>query len=260
MDGVNPDITFVDGDFNLVGSNSNHAAAHPSHHHQHLGGGGSLPTPHQQKEEGTAADADDEVSGWQTDDDGPLSERAAVIALDQSGVDEMAAGVVLICGHMLCQPCWDRYEELHNDRHLANDNDPAMAPMRCPCCRFELWHETCECLHYPPVMPVHPEDPGAPAAYRAKWARADRQPYRYSEDLWATRYPATFAEGAEIDGICERWYLDFLEIAWKKGQVDGTLLDVWTGEMEGWMDENFVKNVFQTICGENVQVKVIRDT
>lgn len=29
--------------------------------------------------------------------------------------------------------------------------------------------------------------------------------------------------------------------------------------MEGWMDENFVKNVFQTVLGEAVQVKVIRD-
>ena len=31
------------------------------------------------------------------------------------------------------------------------------------------------------------------------------------------------------------------------------------GEMEGWMDETFIKNVFQTVSGENVQVKVIRD-
>jgi hypothetical protein len=31
------------------------------------------------------------------------------------------------------------------------------------------------------------------------------------------------------------------------------------GEMEGWMDENFVKNLFQTSMGETVQVKVIRD-
>jgi hypothetical protein len=31
------------------------------------------------------------------------------------------------------------------------------------------------------------------------------------------------------------------------------------GEMEGWMDENFIKNIFQTVLGESVQVKVIRD-
>ena len=31
------------------------------------------------------------------------------------------------------------------------------------------------------------------------------------------------------------------------------------GEMEGWMDETFIKNVFQTVLGETVQVKVIRD-
>ena len=29
--------------------------------------------------------------------------------------------------------------------------------------------------------------------------------------------------------------------------------------MEGWMDETFVKGVFSTVLGENVQVKVIRD-
>lgn len=29
--------------------------------------------------------------------------------------------------------------------------------------------------------------------------------------------------------------------------------------MEGWMDETFIKNVFQTVLGETVQVKVIRD-
>ncbi|KAK0751809.1 hypothetical protein B0T18DRAFT_426393 [Schizothecium vesticola] len=34
---------------------------------------------------------------------------------------------------------------------------------------------------------------------------------------------------------------------------------LWMGEMEGWMDENFVKNLFSTVLGESVQVKVIRD-
>lgn len=29
--------------------------------------------------------------------------------------------------------------------------------------------------------------------------------------------------------------------------------------MEGWMDENFVKQAFNTLLGETVQVKVIRD-
>lgn len=31
------------------------------------------------------------------------------------------------------------------------------------------------------------------------------------------------------------------------------------GELEPWMDENFVKQVWQTVCGEAVNVKVIRD-
>ncbi|OAA53924.1 mRNA-binding post-transcriptional regulator [Niveomyces insectorum RCEF 264] len=34
---------------------------------------------------------------------------------------------------------------------------------------------------------------------------------------------------------------------------------LWMGELEPWMDENFVKNVFTTVSGENVNVKVIRD-
>jgi RNA recognition motif-containing protein len=34
---------------------------------------------------------------------------------------------------------------------------------------------------------------------------------------------------------------------------------LWMGEMEGWMDENFIKNIFQTVLAEGVQVKVIRD-
>jgi RNA recognition motif-containing protein len=34
---------------------------------------------------------------------------------------------------------------------------------------------------------------------------------------------------------------------------------LWMGEMEGWMDENFIKNVCRTVLNEDVQVKVIRD-
>ncbi|OIW34350.1 RNA-binding domain-containing protein [Coniochaeta ligniaria NRRL 30616] len=34
---------------------------------------------------------------------------------------------------------------------------------------------------------------------------------------------------------------------------------LWMGEMEAWMDENFIKQIFQTVLNENVQVKVIRD-
>lgn len=34
---------------------------------------------------------------------------------------------------------------------------------------------------------------------------------------------------------------------------------LWMGEMEPWMDENFIKQIFHTLISENVQVKVIRD-
>lgn len=42
-------------------------------------------------------------------------------------------------------------------------------------------------------------------------------------------------------------------------QLDHLLTPYRMGEMEGWMDENFIKNIFSTVIGENVQVKVIRD-
>jgi len=34
---------------------------------------------------------------------------------------------------------------------------------------------------------------------------------------------------------------------------------LWMGEMEGWMDEAYIKNIFMNIIHESVQVKVIRD-
>ncbi|KAJ9157425.1 mRNA-binding post-transcriptional regulator [Pleurostoma richardsiae] len=34
---------------------------------------------------------------------------------------------------------------------------------------------------------------------------------------------------------------------------------LWMGELEPWMDENFIKNIFSTVAGETVNVKVIRD-
>ena len=34
---------------------------------------------------------------------------------------------------------------------------------------------------------------------------------------------------------------------------------LWMGEMEGWMDENFIKNIYSSVLAENVQVKIIRD-
>ena len=34
---------------------------------------------------------------------------------------------------------------------------------------------------------------------------------------------------------------------------------LWMGELEGWMDENFVRQIFQHLMNEHVNVKVIRD-
>ncbi|KAM9881559.1 RNA recognition domain-containing protein [Verticillium dahliae] len=40
---------------------------------------------------------------------------------------------------------------------------------------------------------------------------------------------------------------------------DGNKTTLWMGELEPWMDENFIKGVFATATGEQVNVKVIRD-
>jgi hypothetical protein len=41
--------------------------------------------------------------------------------------------------------------------------------------------------------------------------------------------------------------------------AEGNGKTLWMGEMEPWMDENFIKQVYQSVLNESVQVKVIRD-
>jgi RNA recognition motif-containing protein len=41
--------------------------------------------------------------------------------------------------------------------------------------------------------------------------------------------------------------------------TEGNGKTLWMGEMEPWMDENFIKQVYQSVLNEAVQVKVIRD-
>ncbi|KFA76045.1 hypothetical protein S40288_00311 [Stachybotrys chartarum IBT 40288] len=43
------------------------------------------------------------------------------------------------------------------------------------------------------------------------------------------------------------------------GGPDAPKTTLWMGELEPWMDENFIKGVFMSSSGENVNVKVIRD-
>lgn len=40
---------------------------------------------------------------------------------------------------------------------------------------------------------------------------------------------------------------------------DQSKTTLWMGELEPWMDENFIKGVFLSAAGETVNVKVIRD-
>ena len=43
------------------------------------------------------------------------------------------------------------------------------------------------------------------------------------------------------------------------GSPDQSKTTLWMGELEPWMDENFIKGVFLSSAGETVNVKVIRD-
>lgn len=43
------------------------------------------------------------------------------------------------------------------------------------------------------------------------------------------------------------------------GTPDQAKTTLWMGELEPWMDENFIKGVFLSSAGETVNVKVIRD-
>ncbi|KAI5858271.1 RNA-binding domain-containing protein [Durotheca rogersii] len=40
---------------------------------------------------------------------------------------------------------------------------------------------------------------------------------------------------------------------------DSARQTLWMGELAGWMDESFIRSLFQTTLNENVQVKIIRD-
>ncbi|KAK4249477.1 hypothetical protein C7999DRAFT_12693 [Corynascus novoguineensis] len=70
----------------------------------------------------------------------------------------------------------------------------------------------------------------------------------------ATGPPGTAANGPNMNGSS-----DSFAPAPPMTASNEAAKTLWMGEMEGWMDENFIKNVFQTVLAENVQVKVIRD-
>ncbi|KAI1819835.1 RNA-binding domain-containing protein [Xylaria intraflava] len=42
-------------------------------------------------------------------------------------------------------------------------------------------------------------------------------------------------------------------------QNDSARQTLWMGELAGWMDENFIRTIFNSAMNENVQVKIIRD-
>ncbi|EGS18968.1 uncharacterized protein CTHT_0055850 [Thermochaetoides thermophila DSM 1495] len=74
-------------------------------------------------------------------------------------------------------------------------------------------------------------------------------------DYSSTAAPGTGTNGPNMNGTNEANFSAPAPIA-PNPDAPKTL---WMGEMEGWMDETFIKNVFQTVMGESVQVKVIRD-
>ncbi|KAK5658923.1 hypothetical protein OQA88_1738 [Cercophora sp. LCS_1] len=70
-----------------------------------------------------------------------------------------------------------------------------------------------------------------------------------------TGVPGAAPAGANMNGSGDA---NFAAAAPVPGSSDAAKT-LWMGEMEGWMDENFVKQAFNTLLGETVQVKVIRD-
>jgi len=74
-------------------------------------------------------------------------------------------------------------------------------------------------------------------------------------DSFGSGAPGTTNNGPNMNGSGDPAYAQAAPLP-SSNEAAKTL---WMGEMEGWMDENFIKNVFSTMLSEAVQVKVIRD-
>jgi hypothetical protein len=115
---------------------------------------------------------------------------------DPADLPDLGPGVVLICGHMFCKPCWEAHVASHDA--LVEEAEEEIPVLSCPICRVELYHFECGCDIPPMEMPIHPEDPTVSEEYRERWTRW----YRYIDDEWAWGWPRTLSEGGKIDDVC----------------------------------------------------------
>jgi hypothetical protein len=116
---------------------------------------------------------------------------------DPADLPDLAPGVVLICGHMFCKPCWDAHVQQHDA--MVEEADEEVPVLSCPVCRVELYHDKCGCFIPPLDMPMHPDDPSASKEYKETWGRW----YRYIDDEWAWLWPQTVADGGKIEDVCK---------------------------------------------------------
>ncbi len=116
--------------------------------------------------------------------------------LGLADLPDFAPGVVLICGHMVCHPCWRAYVTHEFDMADNHEEDP---PVSCPVCRLELAYTVCGCYIDVEDMPMHPTDPTASAQYREWFGGED---YRYADDDWVAEFYPTLPDGAEMPEIC----------------------------------------------------------
>jgi len=117
---------------------------------------------------------------------------------ERASLPEFAPGVVLICGHMVCKPCWGQLKWHHDTATGHIDSDGEVPPVRCPVCRTELAHPGCGCPIDAVEMPKHPRDPTASAEYREQWGG-----HHCYVDGWAANFPRTLNGGGEIAPQCE---------------------------------------------------------
>jgi hypothetical protein len=117
-------------------------------------------------------------------------------AEDRATLPNFTSGVVFVCGHMICKPCWTMNVEHH--RISSNPNDPT--PLCCPVCRTTLHHLGCRCRIPALTMPMNAEDPKASEEYVYIWG----QYYNYARDYWARGFPPTLNEGGTVPDVCEK--------------------------------------------------------
>lgn len=128
---------------------------------------------------------------------------------ERADLPDRAVGMVLICGHMVCKPCWTQNVRCHNTQ--ANNRDDS----------GDSSDSSSDDSDNPPphALPRLPRQTVAPGLRvphpRARDAHGRRRRerlggvpagmgahYRYSEDEWAYEFPQTLNDGGEVGDKC----------------------------------------------------------